>query len=227
MKIKGLMEKYGRVFVVPMDHPSGDDTKKLNEIGMQGFVNMVDSLGHDGYIFHSRDYVKSLVKTSKDFFLTVGEQPDDYKMSIDELGKLDGINNLTIFFEVDSEEDKAAVEFYREYVSELKDAGYVVMGMGYPSEKYGDVDYQIVADVAHEIGCDFFKTDFFNGVRNLDLHGMKLFIAGGEYLEDNDFEKFVDDVEKLKVASASFGRNIFEADNPKERINFVLEKFGR
>jgi len=52
---------------------------------------------------------------------------------------------------------------------------------------------------------------------------MKLFIAGGNYIEDENFKKFVKKVRDLKIASASFGRNIFESENPRQRINFVIE----
>jgi len=222
-----LLKKYGRIFIVPLDHPLGEDTKKLLEIGVSNFVKKIDSLNHDGYIFHSKYYKKAKIKTNKKFFLTVGEQPEGYKFPIEELDTLRGVKNLTLFFEVDDDKDKKAVEFYKNYVLELKKKGYIVMGMGYPSKNYKNPDYQKIADVALEIGCDFFKTDFFEGINKLNLHGMKLFIAGGPWMEEQEFEEFVKKVENLKSASASFGRNIFDSDNPEERINFVLEVFHR
>lgn len=225
--ITELLRKYGRIFIVPLDHPLGEDTKKLSEIGISNFVKKVDSLNHDGYIFQSRYYKKAKIKTNKDFFLTVGEQPEDYKFPIEELNKLKEVKNLTVFFEVDANEDKKAVEFYKSYIFELKKKGYIVMGMGYPSKNYKNPNYQKIADTALEIGCDFFKTDFFEGIDELNLHGMKLFIAGGPWMVEQEFEEFVKKVENLKSASASFGRNIFESDNPEERINFVLEVFHR
>lgn len=225
MEIKDILKKSGRIFIVPLDHPEGKDTLKLIKKGVQNFVDEVDSLNHDGYIFHSSYYIKTPIKTNKDFFLTVGEQLEDYKLDIEKLEKLKKVKYLTIFFEVDSSLDKNAVKFYKEYVTKLKEKNYIVMGMGYPSEKWEDPDYQIVADIAKEIGCNYFKTDFSKNLVSLNLHGMKLFIAGGEFLESPKFEQFVTDVENLKIASASFGRNIFESDSPKERINLIIEEF--
>lgn len=226
MKIKEILDQSGRVFIVPLDHPKGEDTLKLNEKGIQNFVNKIDSLNHDGYIFHSYYYMKTPIKTKKDFFLTVGEQLEDYKLDIKELEKLKEVKYLTIFFEVEGNSDKKAVEFYKEYVTKLKEKNYIIMGMGYPSEKWNDPDYQIVANIAKKIGCDYFKTDFNKNLTELNLHEMKLFIAGGEFLELPKFKQFVKGVDNLKIASASFGRNIFESKSPKQRINFVIEKFG-
>jgi hypothetical protein len=223
--ILNLLQKKERIFIVPIDHPEGEDTKKLSKMGIQNFVNKIDSCKHDGYIFHSRDYTKNSIKTKKNFFLTVGEQPENYKLPLNELEKLKGIKNLTIFFEVDKDNDEKPVEFYKEYVKKLKDKGYIVMGMGYPSKLYNNPNYQLIADIAFRIGCDFFKTDFFIGIDKLNLQGMKIFIAGGKFMEQKQFENFVKEVEKLKIASASFGRNIFESDNFIERINFVINTF--
>ncbi|MEK6859796.1 MAG: hypothetical protein AABX54_03200 [Nanoarchaeota archaeon] len=224
--ISELIGKKGRIFIVPLDHPDGKDTEKLSKIGIQNFVNNIDSMNFDGYIFHSRYYIKNPIKTKKDFFLTVGEQPDNYKADIDILQNFKEIKNVTIFFEVDGVNDKKAVSFYKEYVKKLKEKGYVVMGMGYPSEKYKNPDYQIVANAAHEIGCDYFKTDLIDNMNKINLRGMKLFIAGGPYLNDDNFKKFVEKVKKIGNASVSFGRNIFESKNYQSRINLVIKKLG-
>lgn len=222
--ISQIINNNGRVFIVPLDHPEGNDTKKLSKIGVQNFVNRIDSINFNGYIFHSRDYLNNPIKTKKDFFLTVGEQPENYKLDIEKLKKFKRIKNLTIFFEVNDINDKEAVKFYKEYVKKLKSNGYLVMGMGYPSNKYKNPNYQVIADIAYEIGCDFFKTDLHENIANLKLNGMKLFIAGGSYLDDKNFEKFINKIENLKIASASIGRNIFESDYPEDRIKMVISK---
>ena len=222
-RIKELIKKKKRIFIVPLDHPEGTDTKNYLKLGIQNFVNNIDNLKFDGYIFHSRYYIKNPIKTKKDFFLTVGEQPDNYKLDINILKKFPEVKNLTIFFEVDKPDDKKAVLFYKDYVKKLKENNYIVMGMGYPSKNYANLDYQIVADAAKEIRCNFFKTDLNQNINKINLHGMKLFIAGGNYIEDENFKKFVKKVRDLKIASASFGRNIFESEDPRQRINFVIE----
>ncbi|MFA5173664.1 MAG: hypothetical protein WC438_00620 [Candidatus Pacearchaeota archaeon] len=227
IELKNLVNAKGRIFIVPLDHPEGEDTKKLSKIGIQNFVNKINSLGHDGYIFHSRYYIKNPIKTNKDFFLTVGEQLEDYKLNIKKIEQMKEVRNLTIFFEVDGKEDKKPIEFYKEYIKKLKERGYIIMGMGYPSKKFKNPNYQIVANIAKEIGCDFFKTDYSDDLGRLNLYGMKLFIAGGPYLEEEQFKDFSKKVEKLKIASASFGRNIFEANKPEERINFVVNLFEK
>ena len=57
---------------------------------------------------------------------------------------------------------------------------------------------------------------------------MKLFIAGGELIPENEnFEIFVKSIDNLKIASCSFGRNIFESNNYQERINNVLRILDR
>ena len=199
----------------------------MEKIGIQKFVDSIDKLKHEGYIFHSRYYAKNPIKTSKDFFLTVGEMPDNFKFPIEELAKLKEVKNLTIFFEVDSENDKKPVEFYKSYVTELKKKGYIVMAMGYPSQKYDHPSYQIVANIAKDIGCDYFKTDYFEEIQNLNLMGMKQFIAGGKFIEEGKFKEFARNVERLKTASASFGRNIFESNNPEKRINMIVRLFKK
>lgn len=96
MRIKDLLNKNGRVFIIPLDHPVESDTPKLISLGKQNFVNLISNLNHDGYIFHSREYIKNPIKTNKDFFLTVGELPDNYLCNIDDLEKVP-TKNVTIF----------------------------------------------------------------------------------------------------------------------------------
>lgn len=223
MNIKDSLDKYGRIFIIPLDHPAESDTPRLISLGKQNFVDLVDNFNHDGYIFHSREYIKNPIKTNKDFFLTIGELPDNYLCDFDNLEKIP-TKNVTIFFETVNSSDIKPYEFYKDYVQELKKRDYFVMAMGYPIEKNKNLkNYSHVIDIAHKLGCDAIKTDFCDFLDELDLRGMKLFIAGGELVQkDEDFEAFVKKVENLKIASCSFGRNIFEAENYKERINTVL-----
>lgn len=223
MDIKDLLNKNGRVFIIPMDHPVESDTPKLILLGKQNFINLIDNLNHDGYIFHSREYLESPIKTNKDFFLTVGELPDNYLCNISDLKKVP-TKNVTIFFEVENSSDTKPYEFYKNYVQELKRKGYFVMAMGYPieSNKNNLKNYSHIIDIAHQLGCDAIKTNYTNFLDKLDLKGMKLFVAGGQIIPKNDgFETFVKNIENLKTTSYSFGRNIVEAENYKERINFI------
>jgi len=226
MNIKDLLNKNGRVFIIPMDHPTENDTPRLASLGKQNFVNLIDNLNHDGYIFHSREYINNPIKTNKDFFLTVGELPDNYLCNISELEKVP-TKNVTIFFEIENLSDKKPYEFYKDYVQELKKKGYFVMAMGYPVEGNKNLEsYSHVINTAYKLGCDAIKTDFVDFFDKLDLKGMKLFIAGGELVrKDIDFETYVKKVDNLKIASYSFGRNIFEAENYKKRINLIFSLF--
>lgn len=227
MKFKEAFKRYNRIFIVPLDHPKGKDTKKLSEKGTQEFVDEIDELDHDGYIFSSYEYTKKPIKTKKDFFLNVGEPNDDYKLDINELKKFKEVKYLSIFFEVINNDDRKMIDFYKDYVSELRENGYIVKGMGYPEETWENPNYQKIVDTAHEIGCDYIKMDIFEGIETLNLHGMRLFIAGAEYKNDADFEEYVKAVASLNTASASLGRNIFESNNPSKRIDLVLQYFNR
>lgn len=219
------MNTDNRVFIIPLDHPVESDTPKLISIGKQNFVNLIDNLNHDGYIFHSREYVKNPIKTNKDFFLTVGELPDNYLCDISDLEKIP-TKNVTIFFEAEDLFDTKPYEFYKDYVKELKEKGYFVMAMAYPVNKNLE-NYSHVINIAYQLGCDAIKTDFVPDLNKLDLKEMKLFIAGGQFIpKDEDFRTFVKNVENLKIASCSFGRNIFETENFKERIDIVLKTLG-
>lgn len=222
MNIKNLLNKNNRIFIIPLDHTVESDTPRLISLGKQNFVNLIDNLNHDGYIFHSREYLINPIKTNKDFFLTVGELPDNYLCNINDLEKVPS-KNVTIFFEVEDLFDTKPYEFYKDYVKELKEKGYFVMAMGYPIEGNKNLKtYSHVINIAHQLGCDAIKTDFVNFFDKLDLKGMKLSIAGGQFIpKDEDFEIFVKNVKNLKIASCSFGRNIFESENYKKRINFV------
>lgn len=222
MNINNSLNKYGRIFIIPIDHPIENDTPQLIYLGKQNFVNSVDNLKHDGYIFHSREYLVNPTKTNKDFFLTVGELPDNYLCPLNELEKFPNIKNVTIFFETEDESDQKPFNFYKKYVKELKQKGYFVMAMAYPKIK-NDSNYQHVIDTVNQLNCDAIKTDYYPKLIDLNLGKLKLFIAGGEYISnDKDFKMFVKNVEKLKIASCSFGRNIFESKNPKQRIKFIL-----
>jgi hypothetical protein len=229
MKIQNKLSKNNRVFLIPLDHPKGEDTKRLNSIGVQNFVKQIDHLGQDGYIFHSRSYLDQPIVTHKEFFLTVGEEPDNYLCDIGIFEKIKKIHYLTIFFEVRSETDNTAHEFYRDYVEDLKKRGYFVMGMGFPPDNIINCSYyQHIADIARRLDCDAFKTDYFAGLEHLNLGKMKLFIGGGKYISDNTkFRNFANQVADLKIASCSFGRNIFESDDPAKRINLVIGKLKR
>ena len=221
-----LLQDQQRFFIVPMDHPLGEDTKQLAKIGVQNFVNKIDDLGHDGYIFHSREYFKKPMETKKDFFLTVGEAPDNYLADISQLERFPNIKNLTIFFEVKDKKDEFGYEFYKDYVKELKKRGFYVMAMGFPAAENCDF-YQHIADIAKRLGCDALKTDLFEGIEKLDLGEMRLCIGGGQFMEEEKFDQFVKEVAALKIASCSFGRNIFEVLNYRERIKKVLQELGR
>lgn len=214
--------KNKRIFIIPLDHPILD-TPRLNAIGKQNFVNLIDHLSHDAYIFHSLDYFKNPLKTKKNFFLTAGELPDNYKADPDELAKHPEVKNITIFFDVQNSQDEKPFEFYKDYVVQLKQRGYFVMAMGFPSEDaiIDDDIYTHIINIASRLGCDAIKTDLFDEIENADLNGMYLFIGGGPYLTDQEFQQFLIQVEALKTASASFGRNIFEAENYIDRINLV------
>ena len=217
-----------RFFIVPMDHPLGEDTKELAGIGVQNFVNKIEGLAHDGYILHSREYFKKPIETKKDFFLTMGEAPDNYLADISQLKQFPQIKNLTIFFEVKNDQDEFGYEFYKDYVRELKRLNYYVMAMGFPAQEVDNCDfYQHIADMAHKLGCDVLKTDLFKGIEKLELRGMKLCIGGGPYLDEEKFDQLIADVMDLKTASCSFGRNIFESLNYRERIEKVLQALGR
>lgn len=228
MSIADLLIKYRRIFIIPIDHPLGEDSKQLAKIGKQSFVDLIDYLDHDGYIFHARDYVKKPFNTRKDFFLTVGEKPDKYLCDLKILEKYPHIKHLTIYFNVRDKFDNTPLTFYQDYVRELKKRKYFVMSMGFPEKRpVADISiYHHIADIAKRLDCDALKTDLFDGIDKLDLKGMKLFIGGGPFIiTERDFVKFINDVEKLKTASCSIGRNIFEAKNYQERIKSVLNVF--
>ncbi len=98
--------------------------------------------------------------------------------------------------------------------------------MAYPINKNLE-NYSHVINIAYQLGCDAIKTDFVPDLNKLDLKGMKLFIAGGQFIsKDKDFKTFVKNVENLKITNCSFGRNIFETENFKERIDIVLKTLG-
>jgi len=227
MDINNSLNQYGRIFIIPIDHPIKNDTPKLISLGKQNFINLVDNLNHDGYIFHSREYLINPIKTKKDFFLTVGELPDNYLCPLNELEKFPNIKNVTIFFETENEFDQKPYDFYKKYVRELKKRNYFVMAMAYPKIK-NDTNYQHVIDIINQLNCDAIKTDYYSQLTNLNLYKLRLFIAGGEYISnDKDFKTFVKNVEKLKIASCSFGRNIFETEDYQQRINFVLKSLRK
>ena len=223
LKIKEMINKNERIFLIPLDHPSGEDTKGLSKKGIQTFVDEIEYLKHNGYIFHAQTYCKHPIITKKNFFVTIGEQPENYKLNLNKV-KLLKTKYLTVFFEVKNKTDKAPIIFYKKYIKTLKQAGFIIMGMGYPEKHWKTPDYQIIANIAHQIGCDFFKTDLVDQLSTIDLHGMPLFIAGGNYLTTPAFKKFVNKTKTLKLANASFGRNIFESNDPTQRINYVLSK---
>ncbi len=224
MNIKELLEQKGRIFIIPIDHPMGFDTPKLQLKGKQNFINEVDNFNQDGYIFHSYDYTKNPFKTKKDFFLTVGELPDNYKLDIEKLKTFPEVKNVTIYFDVNGVKDEEPYKFYKDYVFELKKQGYFVMAMAFPSDELEEDinNYIHTIDIASRLGCDALKTHFFTGIEKLDLKGMYLFIGGGDLIVDeSEFDSFIGKVGDLKIASYSFGRNIFEADNYVERINKI------
>jgi len=221
VSIKDKLSKNKRIFIIPLDHPEVNDTPSLVSIGKQNFVNSVDSLNHDGYIFHSYEYLSKPIKTNKDFFLTIGELPDNYLCKISNLEKFSKIKNVTIFFETENEFDQKPYEFYKNYIKELKKRNYFIMVMAYPQIK-NNQNYQHVLDITNQLGCNAIKTDYYPNLINLNLYQLKLFIAGGKYIpNNNNFQTFVKNVEKLKIANCSFGRNIFESKNYQKRINFV------
>jgi len=214
-----------RVFIIPIDHPLGSDTPHLISIGKQNFINLVDNLNHDGYIFHSYDYFKTPLKTQKKFFLTIGELPDNYKADLNQLAKFPEVKNVTIFFDIQNSQDEKPFEFYKDYVVELKKRNYFVMAMGFPSQTAiidNDIGNHII-NLAARLGCDAIKTKLFDGIENVDLKGMYLVIGGGPYLPNQEFQNLITKVESLKIANASIGRNIFEAENYLERIKFISD----
>ena len=46
--ISELLKEKGRIFIIPLDHPPGEDTAILEKIGIQKFVDSIDKLKHEG-----------------------------------------------------------------------------------------------------------------------------------------------------------------------------------
>jgi DhnA family fructose-bisphosphate aldolase class Ia len=228
MNITQALDSYGRFFIVPMDHPLGDDTAILARKGVLQLVRELDDLPHDGYIFGGKEFMANPIKTIKDYFVTVGEYTEGYKAAINEVEEKVASKKITFYFEVESPEDEAPFTFYDGYIQELKSLGFLTMAMAFPTEDAVGNCYPAIARIAHRLGADLLKSDYYPEVGKLPLNGMKLCIGGGALIaDDKEFEHFTDQVESLKTASLSFGRNIHEADHYRERIEMILEKLGR
>jgi hypothetical protein len=227
MKINDALDKYGRFFIIPMDHPLGPDTPKLESLGVQQLINRLESFDFDGYIFHARQHFMSPYMTSKDYFVTVGEGSENYKADIEEVVLKVPTKKVTIFYEIRNPEDEYPIEFFKNYIIQLKEAGFLVMAISFPGEDaVGDV-YPHIVEVAKELDVDILKTDYCDEIKKLDLGKLKLCIGGGPLIPKDDFEQLVMNVASLNKASYSFGRNIFEAENYKDRVELILRNLER
>lgn len=212
-----------RLLVLPLDHPVGEDTPVLARKGVVNMIKEVNNLSQDAYILHSRDFPQPPKGIDIPFFLTVGEQPDNYKFPLEKLYKYPNIKQVSIYFQVKDKKDVSAIEFYKDYVSRLKSKNIKVLGMGFPKNVEKCDFFQHIADLAHEIGCDYFKTALSKQLPKLELYGMPLFIGGGPYMKDKEFLKFLKEAKKISHANLSIGRNVFEHKNPSERINLIRQ----
>ena len=219
--IEELLKKRKRMFIIPLDHPLSD-TLALRKITVEGFLDLVDDLEQDGYIFNYERFTKNPYNGKKSFFVTVGEYLDGLKYKVSEIKKHNQINAVTIFLEVKDSNDFLAYDFYKDYVKELKENSYFVMAMAFP-ENENNCNYQHIIDIVKKLGCDAIKTDYFEGMGSADFGNLKLFVAGGPVQNDTDFEKSVLDISKLGSASYSFGRNIFEIPNYRQRIKLISD----
>lgn len=221
--IELLLLKGKRVVIFPIDHPIGDDTPRLAKKGIDKILEEVSGGKHDGYILHSRNFPPPKISVNRPFFLTVGEQPDNYLLSLNQLDKYDNINQVAIYFQVRNKNDRSAIDFYKNYVKELKSRGIGVLGMGFPKGKEPCDFFQHIADLAHEIDCDYFKTALSSQTKGLELYGMPLFIGGGEYLNDDRFVDFIQKCKDVPNANVSIGRNVFEDKDPVKRIRLIRQ----
>lgn len=221
MTIEELLRKRKRIFIIPLDHPLSD-APSLRKTTIEGFLDLIDGLEHDGYIFNYERFTENPYKGKKSFFVTVGEYLDGVKYEVSEIKKHNQINAVSIFMQVKDENNYLAYDFFKDYVKELKENGYFVMAMAFPEDE-NNCNYQHIIDIVKKLGCDAIKTDWFEGIEDADFGSLKLFVAGGPVQNDNDFETSILDVSKLGKASYSFGRNIFEVPNYKHRIKLIAD----
>jgi MoaA/NifB/PqqE/SkfB family radical SAM enzyme len=214
------------LFVLPVDHPLGVDTPNLLKKGLKNFINEVSNLPQDAYIIHSRDFPEPPENLDRPYFLTVGEEPDNYLFPIDQIDKYVDLQQVAIYFQIKDKYDNRAIDFYKDYIHQLKLRNIKVLGMGFPVDYVLCNYYQHIADVAHEIGCDYFKTSWSPYLNSLNFYGMTLFIGGGKYMDDQSFKTLLKECTKIKNSNVSIGRNVFEDENPSYRIFLIKEYFS-
>ncbi|AKG90970.1 putative phospho-2-dehydro-3-deoxyheptonate aldolase [Geoglobus ahangari] len=220
-----------RTFIVPMDHGM---TKP--EVGLENVDRMLALLDgivdafvlHKGMVKHS-DYVDEMesaliVHLSASTYLSPDPLAKRVVTSVEKAIQL-GADAVSVHVNVGSDSEGEQIREASMISEACDDYGIPLLVMSYPRgrgiNEFGVEEVKLAVRVANEIGGDIVKTNYTGSVetfREVVEHSrIPVVIAGGIKKESSaEFLEVVKEALDAGAKGVAAGRNIFQAENPRE-----------
>lgn len=223
--------KGGMAFIVPMDHGMTKPEEGLEDVDRM--LALLDGIAdafvlHKGMVMHSSyvDEMESalIVHLSASTYLSPDPLAKRVITSIEKAIQL-GADAVSVHINVGSDSDGEQIREASMISEACDDYGIPLLVMSYPRgrgiNEYGVEEVKLAVRVANEIGGDIVKTNYTGSVetfREVIAHSkIPVLIAGGIKKESPaEFLEVVREAIEAGAKGVAAGRNIFQAENPRE-----------
>ncbi len=228
-RLKRIM-KNGKSLIVPMDHGMTKPEAGIEDVDkvIQLLDGIVDAFVlHKGMVLHS-----SLVEDMESGLIihlsaSTSLSPDPLAKrvitSVEKAIQL-GADGVSVHINVGSSSEGEQLKEASMVSEKCIDYGIPLLVMSYPRgrgiNEFGLEEVKLAVRVANEIGADIVKTNYTGSVETfrevVEFSKVPVVIAGGGKRSDAEI---IDMVEEAMIAGASgvaIGRNVFQAEDPRE-----------
>ena len=228
-RLKRIM-KNEKALIIPMDHGMTKPETGIEDTDR--VIQLLDGVAdafvlHKGMVIHSStvENMESalIVHLSASTHLSPDPHAKKVITSVEKAIQL-GADGVSVHINVGSNTEGEQLREISVISEECIDYGVPLLVMSYPRgrgiNEFGIEEVKLAVRVANEIGADIVKTNYTGSVETfrevVEFSKAPVVIAGGGKRSDAEI---IDMVEEAMVAGASgvaMGRNVFQAENPRE-----------
>jgi len=228
-RLKRIMRN-DKALIVPMDHGMTKPESGIEDIDR--IIGLLDGVVdafvlHKGMVLHS-DIVENMesaliVHLSASTSLSPDPLSKKIITSVEKAIQL-GAEAVSVHINIGSNTEGDQIKEASIVSEKCIDYGIPLLVMSYPRgngiNEYGLEEVKLAVRVANEIGADIVKTNYTGSVETfrevVEFSKAPVVIAGGGRRSDAEI---IDMVEEAMIAGAkgvAIGRNVFQAENPRE-----------